>query len=621
MISLFLLLRVSFSKTTLATGFVDKSGHVRVEIGSINRSGSCWANYTNSLYDDGWYKYVVEGREGEDPYLMSKCAGYLEGFLAQKQILDAYNLYLDATFDNRSNELPSDFEEWMQANMDYAFQFVEEDHKFSKQYKVFTEMFQGLFEGYNAKADDNEKINKLGLWIYSSNGDITDILPLLGHWEVGDHRRARCTALIKLLPDFSDIFMSHNTWCDYRQLHAVLKEITLPIPFFNAHKVLLSTRIGMIGSVDDFYVSDSNLMVFETSLLNQNMTLAREFVKKEAINYWIRANTAMFVADGGKSWVDIFMYDNSGTYNNDYYIIDINKFKPGIEPTKDLVWLVEQTPSNKLFAFDVTQKLVENDHIESFNVPVTQEIYDMMDYKSRADFDVLFIPFFKHPRYLISERVLSQVETFDDFLHAGRYNKYLTDTESKGNPLSTIASRNELNTSAENDDFWEGALDNKACRASEVFTRLNVWAINSPTNEDSSCPTFNLSYDRLGNYPHDGLPEIWDFKYIQMSTGTVDRCGDNEKEKYCVNTKFCGWCGETSKCMPGNAEGSLFGEKCPSGWETLKEYNEKLDMIIAGAVIATVLIIAAILTTFFCLRWRKSLKAKNSIADSLITED
>ncbi|OHT16034.1 Phospholipase B-like protein C [Tritrichomonas foetus] len=607
---IFALFFLSYSSTeTIATGYYNKETKtVDVILGQQLPNGTCTAMYNNSIFNDGWYKLDLNGAEGADPIEMAYCIGYLEGFLAQSQIFDAFNLYLDSIFGNRSNPYPQNFIDYMTENMNYALEHFSQDPN----YNIFLQMFNGLSDGYNTKAFEkcrdssqcNQNITKVLLWSYSSNGDLIDILPMLGLMKYSDHKRARCTAFIKLLPDFSDIYMSHNTWTDYRQLHAVMKKIHLPIDYFNAKTVILSTRIGMVGSVDDFYVSDSNLMVFETSLLNMNETLLKSYVHPKRLNYWVRANTAMFVAQNGTHWIDIFMKDNSGTYNNDYYIIDVNKFTPGEKPTKDLVWLVEQTPSDIIYKSDVTQNLTTKGHIASFNVPVSSEIYDLMDYKSRADIDVLYVPFFENCRYLISEREMPKVENFEDFKQIGRFNQYLTDPVSNGNPLATIAARNELNTSLENDDFFEGALDNKVCRASDVFTKFMVHVINSPTNSvKDNVPVFTFNFDRLKNYPHDGLPETFDFQYIKFNDGDADICMNLTKNQ-CSYTKFCGWCHSNEKCMAGTIfDGPLY-DKCDDFEIPIREGY--IWVITGGAFAAVVLLITIIFASVIYVNGKKA---------------
>lgn len=587
------------------TGYVDDKLKVTVEEGT-KKDGQCWGNYKAELNITGWYQLLLEGKSGLGGAAMGKCVGYLEGYMAQKDIYNAINLFMDSQFENRSlsDEKFNKLNDWMTENLKYAREYSEnESNEQAKQYKVFINIFTGLVEGYNDVAPEDEKIPELYFWMYSANGDLYDIMPLLGLMKYDDFHRARCTGLIRLLPDYSDIFMSHNSWTDYRQLHGVLKQYILPLSYFRAQSVVLSTRLGQIGSLDDFYISDSNLMVFETTIMNQNVSYGADFMKPKAINYWIRALTAMFCAKGGRDWIDIFMLHNSGTYNNDYYIIDIEKLAPGEQPKSDLVWLVEQTPTDNKYYYDMTENLTTNGYLESFNVPRTKEIYDLMDYASHQD-NALFIEFTKNPRYLIAERELPKVQNFDQFKALGRFNQYLHDEYSHGDPLASLAARNDLNTSINNSDFLLGSLDNKAVRASEVFTRLHMHAVNSPTNT-GDCPNFTWNFDRLKDVAHDGLPEVMAFEYIERSGKDADICAKITDENDCIEAKYCGWCDEPKRCMAGNDYDGSFYDKCDGNYITRATKEREMMYIIIGSTCGILVILIIIIVIVCCIQKNK----------------
>lgn len=48
------------------------------------------------------------------------------------------------------------------------------------------------------------------------------------------------------------------------------------------------------------------------------------------------------MADTGKEWADVVSQCNSGTYNNQYMIVDLKLFGPGQELQPNLLWVVEQ---------------------------------------------------------------------------------------------------------------------------------------------------------------------------------------------------------------------------------------------------------------------------------------
>ena len=61
---------------------------------------------------------------------------------------------------------------------------------------------------------------------------------------------------------------------------------------------------------------------------------------------WQRVRVANQMAKNGPEWGDYSMRYNSGTYNNQYMIIDTNLFTVG-EPLKDnTLTVVEQMPNN-----------------------------------------------------------------------------------------------------------------------------------------------------------------------------------------------------------------------------------------------------------------------------------
>lgn len=59
------------------------------------------------------------------------------------------------------------------------------------------------------------------------------------------------------------------------------------------------------------------------------------------------------MAKTGDEWTEIFSRYNSGTYNNQYMVIDTKAFNVGVGPQAGFLWIVEQMPS-KIVRQDVT---------------------------------------------------------------------------------------------------------------------------------------------------------------------------------------------------------------------------------------------------------------------------
>ena len=57
------------------------------------------------------------------------------------------------------------------------------------------------------------------------------------------------------------------------------------------------------------------------------------------------------LADSGAAWTDIIAQHNSGTYNNQYVVVDLKRFKPGQVITDDVdtyASFASHTPYNQI---------------------------------------------------------------------------------------------------------------------------------------------------------------------------------------------------------------------------------------------------------------------------------
>ena len=74
---------------------------------------------------------------------------------------------------------------------------------------------------------------------------------------------------------------------------------------------------------------------------------------ENTISGWIRSYISNQIANTAKEWVDTFARYNSGTYNNQWTVVDYKLFTPkmGELPAQDLVWVLEQLPFVLFFYF------------------------------------------------------------------------------------------------------------------------------------------------------------------------------------------------------------------------------------------------------------------------------
>lgn len=557
LIMFFNFLAVSSSRNM--TGYVSDDMKIEIKEGIIDKNGTCWAIWTDTLDENGLTHYNVSGREGETVGKMMYCAGYLEGIMAQTRIYQAFKNNREVMGYDRFPQLLTDH---YSKNVDYMRESIESNPEsvYWRGIGGFFNLAQGMIDGYSTVAPEDQKIDPVEFRIHQSFADMWDILTAFNQLDPLSSIRAKCTAGIRLLPDFSDIFVFHNSWSDYRNMLGSVIDYDFPVPEFYARHVTFTTCTGMIGSLDDFYFSDTGLIVFETSLMSQDLNMLKSFITPKSLLCGYRAIYAMFTAHNGSEWTEIFLQHNSGTYNNDYFITDLNIFSRGEKPSKDLVWLVEQVPSPTHYTYDVTGNLTKDGFIASFNVPFNEDLYYLLQYDKVENSSEYYLPYKTHPRFLISARELPRIYDFEAFKKFSRFNKYKHDIYSRGDPMFAIASREDLMGKAP-----AGAFNQKAVAGSRAYTDGSFAFCNSPTDDD--LPSFTWNCEEFKNISHTGIPDVLNFSWVTLEGRGYDFCETIKDQNVCQKSSYCGWCGRKNLCMAGNEDGPLLG-KCPSGWHS-----------------------------------------------------
>ena len=131
-----------------------------------------------------------------------------------------------------------------------------------------------------------------------------------------------------------------------------------------------SSYPGCLSSTDDFYITNNNLVITETTL--EVIDIRKyDYVKKEE-NYvpnFLRVMAASRLAKSAEEWIDIFKKDNSGTYSSQWIIVDHNvfaKIKGTNQQQPKLLYVLEQTP-NLMVSHDISQQFYKESYFASFN--------------------------------------------------------------------------------------------------------------------------------------------------------------------------------------------------------------------------------------------------------------
>ncbi|XP_077491383.1 putative phospholipase B-like 2 isoform X2 [Amblyomma americanum] len=368
-------------------------------------------------------------------------------------------------------------------------------------------------------------LNATDTLLLNLHGDIQDLEAALNRRVMsrvtGD---GSCSALVKVVPGNNDLYFSHVTWTKYSSMLRMLKKYTFGYhktsgsrEFIPGQTVTFSSYPGRIFSGDDFYLISSGLATMETTLGNENPLLYL-YVKPESTLAFMRNIVANRLATTGKEWTDIFAMDNSGTYNNQWMVVDYKKFKPGQPLPDGLLYVLEQLP-HYINVTDATHVLREKTYWASYNVPYFEFIFNVSGWWPLVEKYGDWFTYDRTPRALMFKRDHSKVQDMDSMVRLMRYNDYKNDPLSRCNctpPYSAenaISARSDLNP--ENGTYPFPSLGHRAHGGTDMkltntslFARLEFMAVSGPTWDQQ--PPFQWSTSGLKER-HEGQPDLWKF--------------------------------------------------------------------------------------------------------------
>ncbi|VDN26696.1 unnamed protein product [Cylicostephanus goldi] len=239
----------------------------------------------------------------------------------------------------------------------------------------------GMIDGYDAQLGRRLGVQEIvshPLFLIQLAGDIEDLAIKFKKPETRRSRLAgtgHCSALVKVLPDHSDIYFSHVTWASYSSMLRMQKRYTFATSD-PGRSYAFSGYPGSIPSVDDFIVTSSRLAILETTISNYNEKLD-EYMTPESVLCWIRTQVAHRTASSGVRWAKTFAKYNSGTYNNQWNILDYKKFRQGQQDKllHGLLHVLEQLP-NHVVHTDMTHTLLRQQYWPSYNSPYFPKIFE-----------------------------------------------------------------------------------------------------------------------------------------------------------------------------------------------------------------------------------------------------
>ncbi|XP_059091738.1 putative phospholipase B-like 2 [Tigriopus californicus] len=515
-----------------STGFSMSKGSLTKKATTV-----AWGNFTNAINQTGWSFFEVETDASFPDEIQAHAAGYLEGQLTSKLI---YWHWINnmRTYCQDKEELCQRIVKHVHANTLWIQSMVEKKRKaraYWHQVGLSYDQYNGLVAGYNSSTDTDIIPHGHLFWL-NLFGDIIDLEQAYTYKYnlTNDHQKGdgHCSVLIKVLPNANDLLLAHDTWLKYSAMLRVLKKYTLGYKMSGrpgskaipGRSMTFSSYPATLFSADDFFTISSGLAVTETTNENFNPKLWQYVRPKGQILNFARVMVANRLATNGKHWTKIYAKHNSGTYNNQWMVVDYKRFKPGRKLRSGLLWILEQFPGH-IHAEDMTKVLEKQSYWSSYNVPFFSNMYNLSHFEEQRR---KYGNFFSHdqtPRALIFKRDQPQVVDLKSAIRLMRSNNYKTDPLSicaecdpPYNAEYAISARNDLN---ERNGTYPLSIFGEGCAGGydmkitnkDMFEKLEFIAQSGPTFD--SLPPFQWSksdFDFLVS--HVGQPDLWNFAPI-----------------------------------------------------------------------------------------------------------
>ena len=428
----------------------------------------------------------------------------------------------------------------------------------------------GVVDGYNAArsdmiargvplADDSQPLNHTHIFLMSFQDEVGDVNQSNPKYSTNnpdcppppDKYNEHCSSITKLTAD--DLIITHATWSHYRTMLRQYKTYNFE------NSVTLSGYPGMLVSDDDWYITSNRLVVTETTNNQFNTSLSNQYVKPKTISEFLRVMVACFLATDAKNWIDIFLTENSGTYTNQWIVVNMGLIKQddiaqGTLPDNTL-WIVENIPGPFSESQDMTWFINKHKYWPSFNRPYFKSVADK---SCNTYYHEQYGPlwgYYDYCRWEIFKRNQSDVVDIDSMKRLIRYNNWESDPFSvvpwcdkcdpKNGPSLSVAARYDLispdywvgtNVSQQTKDYlfphYDGAIDAKitsfksfqtvttsssssSSRRRPGFT-VKSYIIDGPTNDQQ--PTFDWSKPMgMPVDAHRGQPDVFDFPWIEVT--------------------------------------------------------------------------------------------------------
>jgi len=236
------------------------------------------------------------------------------------------------------------------------------------------------------------------------------------------------------------------------------------------------------------------------------------------------------LASNGPEWMHIYKRHNSGTYNNQWMVLNYNLFSPGVGFKAGFLWVGEQMPGYFVHE-DQSEYLKAHQYWISFNRPFYPFIFNISNQWPLVEQYGDHFLWDKTARSVIFKEFAPGVHDEKD------YRALITENNYKTAPIGTQGcsngARSASNAISERGDLTaksaicisdvrqgnEGGIDAKYTSYSKM-TPKHGWlgtTIQSGPTHVSSVPPFVWSKSPFANISHVGQPDVFAFPWINVA--------------------------------------------------------------------------------------------------------
>ncbi|XP_010803749.1 phospholipase B-like 1 isoform X2 [Bos taurus] len=200
----------------------------------LDRKGDAYGFYNNSVKTTGWGILEIKAGYGSQSLsneIIMFAAGFLEGYLTAPHMDDHFtNLYPQLikkrSMLNKVQDFLTKQDQWTRENIKYY-----KSDPFWRHADYVMAQMDGLFAGATKRAvlEGKKPMTLFQIQFLNAIGDLLDLIPSLSptknsslkffkRWDMG-----HCSALIKVLPGFENIFFAHSSWYTYAAMLRIYK--------------------------------------------------------------------------------------------------------------------------------------------------------------------------------------------------------------------------------------------------------------------------------------------------------------------------------------------------------------------------------------------------------------